>query len=398
MHTSAAPDDRGSTNSHPIARTGTRVGVLAGIVALVAMGAAGCGRAVAAGEPSVRAPETFVVTEPVVMDVPVRATHVAEVHAVQHIEVKARVSGWLERIEVDEGDVVEAGRVLFVVDAREPQIELQRAQASRAVAAAEVVKAEIEARKRRELAAKDVVAAQEVDLAEAALAAAQAGLAQAVAAVSAAELAVQHTRILAPFAGRVDRLRHKVGSYVEAGAVLTTLSDDSEVFAYFRLSERSFLARSATGLTAGVEAPEQVEFERADGAQHGQPGRIDVTGSVVDAGTGAVSCRARFANKGRILRHGATGRVVLTSTRKDALVVPKRSTFERQQNVCVFVVGESGQLVARQVVIDLRLEDHFVVASGLRPGDRVLFEGARLVREGTVIAPMFRPMREIAPL
>jgi len=367
--------------------------------AVVAMSilAAGCGGSVAALAGAAD-PERYLVTSPMVADVPERSTHVAEVQAVRHVEIKARIGGWIERIEVDEGQLVQAGQVMFVLGARQAQIDLQRANAQLQGAEAAVRTAVIELRNRESLAAKDVVSALEVELAQAGLAAAEAKLAEAKAEVAAAEFSVQSAEIRAPFDGAVNRLPLKVGSQVEAGATLTTLSAAAEVFAYFRISEREYFQLQGSAQAPGPGMPDLVEFERADGVRLGAAGRIDAFESVVCNTTGAVTCRARFANADGVLKHGASGKVVLTRHRKGAVVVPQRATFERQQDLCVFVVGEDGLLATRRIVPGLRLADHFVVVSGVTPTDRILLEGARSVRDGTKIAAAWKAMQDIAPL
>jgi membrane fusion protein (multidrug efflux system) len=367
--------------------------VLASTVAF----AAGCGRSVTTLA-AATGPDQYVVTSPMVTDVPERSAHVAEVQAVRHVEIKARTGGWIERIEVDEGQLVTAGQVMFVLGARQAQIDLLRANAHLQGAEAEVTTADIELRNREALVAKDVVSALEVELARAGLAAAQAKLAEAKAEVAAAELSVQYAEVRAPFDGAVNRLPFKVGSQVESGVTLTTLSDTAEVFAYFRISEREYLQLQGSAEAPGRGMPELVEFERADGIRLGAAGRIDALESIICTSTGAVTCRARFANADGVLKHGATGKVVLTRHHRGAVVVPQRATFERQHDICVFVVGEDGLLTTRRIVPELRLPDHYVVASGVTASDRILLEGARSVRDGARIAGSWKAMQEIAPL
>jgi RND family efflux transporter MFP subunit len=366
------------------------------VVAMLVL-ATGCGRSVEALAGAAGL-ERYVVTSPMVADVPERSAHVAEVQAVRHVEIKARTGGWIERIEVDEGQLVKAGQVMFVLGARQAQIDLQRANAHLQGAEAEVRTADIELRNREALVAKDVVSALEVELAQAGLAAAKAKLAEAEAEVAAAELSMQYAEVRAPFDGAVNRLPLKVGSQVESGVTLTTLSDTAEVFAYFRISEREYLQLHGSPESPGRGMPELVQFERADGVRLEAAGRIDAFESVVCNTTGAVTCRARFANADGILKHGASGKVVLTRHRKGVVVVPQRATFERQQDLCVFVVGEDGVLTTRRIVPELRLPDHFVVASGVTAADRILLEGARSVRDGARIAPVWKGMHDIAPL
>jgi membrane fusion protein, multidrug efflux system len=368
----------------------------------------GCGPQVSTLAAAAQA-DSYVVTAPVVADVAEKTAHVAEVRALRHVEIKARHGGRVERVDIDEGGTVAAGQLLFVLGAREARIDVQRAEAQRQVAAAEMRTAEIELRNRKALVAKDVVSLPEVEMAEAGLAAATAKLAEANAAVAAAELSLEYAEVRAPFAGAVNRLPFRVGSQVEAGTTLTTLSDSSEVFAYFRISEREYLATpglgmqgaAATadqGMTAGQGMLNQVEFVRADGAPLAPGGRIDAVESVINSSTGAVTCRARFPNPGGVLKHGATGKVVITHLRQGGIVVPQRATFERQQDVCVYVVSDDGTVATRRIVPELRLADHYVVQSGVTPGERVLLEGARSVRDGARITPVFKAMQEVAPL
>ncbi|MGC4094593.1 MAG: efflux RND transporter periplasmic adaptor subunit [Polyangiaceae bacterium] len=306
--------------------------------------------------------------------------YVGEVRAAQHVEIRARIAGPIEAAAVDEGQPAKKGQLLFSIGARGYQQELLKAQALTKSAAAELGALVLEHENAERLQGKNIVSGTEVALLAAKVAALRAKLEEAKATQAQAALNVSYGAVRAPFDGAVDRIPKKTGSLVADGDLLTTLSNADEVFVYFNVSEQDYLRYLKSG-----EQAKQVHFKTATGELHPSQGVVDAIRNEVDKQTGTLSFRARFPNAAAVLRHGSTGQVVLRFALGEALAVPQKSTFEVQDQLYVYVVDQEDRARARKVVPALRLQDAFVLQSGLNAGDRLLVEGAQKVKDGQKI-------------
>jgi membrane fusion protein (multidrug efflux system) len=201
-------------------------------------------------------------------------------------------------------------------------------------------------------------------------------------AIALANLNLSFTEVRAPFDGVIDRIPFKTGSLVSEGELLTTLSDNREVFAYFNVSEKEFFDLAKRDST---EAMKEVQLMMANNEMFGPKGRIETVESVIDRGTGNIAFRARFANPGGILKHGASGRILVSERLRGAMVIPQKSTFEIQDRTYVYTVDSANAVRVRNFTPRLRLPHLFVVESGLSANDRVLYEGIQQVRDGMKI-------------
>jgi len=348
--------------------------VLGAVLAL--SGLSGCAKPLEAKE----SPKVFPVALPQRAGGEVERAHVAEVQAVRRVELRSRIKGWIESVAVDEGHTVTEGQVLFKISAQELQQELRRQRAAAASAAAELKSAEIEHANTRILRDKGVVSSAELALVGARIQALKAKLEEAKASEGAAEINLSYAEVKAPFAGTVNRVPFKAGSMVDEGALLTTLTDTSEVLVYFRVSEREYLEE------LGNRAPETVRFELANGERLAGEGRTDALESEFDKATGTLALRARFANPDSVLRHGSSGKVVVRTEVKDALTIPIKATFEVQDQVYAYVVDAGGTARLRRIMPGMRLQDRYVIAEGLTAQDRVVVDGLQTFKDGDKIA------------
>ncbi|HLV22115.1 MAG TPA: efflux RND transporter periplasmic adaptor subunit [Polyangiaceae bacterium] len=311
--------------------------------------------------------------------------YVGELHAVRYAEIRSRVNGQLERLAVDEGQQVEKDQLLFAIAATELRQEMLKARASTKRFAAELDLAQIERANTRTLFEKDIVSAAEVALADSRIESLQAGLEEAKANEKQATINAAYSQIRAPFPGTINRILKRAGAQVAEGDLLTTLSDASEVYAYFPVSEREYLEHRAA---PGADGPERVQLKLADGRLHPHPGVIDAVDSQVDQRTGTLAFRARFPNPDGVLKHGSSGKVVLSTSIAEALVVPQKATFEVQGQLYVYAVDEDNKAHARKIVPKLRLDDAFVIAAGLTAEDRFVLEGVQKVKDGSQLDPL----------
>ena len=338
------------------------------------------------------APETFPVTQPIVMDTVFAREYVADIQSMQHVELRTQVKGFLEKTHVDEGQEVRAGQLLFTLSGKVFREELRQAQAALNSAIAEAQVAQVETANTRTLVEKNIVGKPELNMAEAKLQALEAKVEEARAAVSAAQLQVSFTEIRAPFAGILNREPLKVGSLVNEGDLLTTISSNKDVFVYFNVSEKEYLDLQKQKDAAWKK---NLALQLANGQQHPHLGIVETAETVVDKNTGSIAFRARFHNPGHLLKHGSSGKVLVYDELKNALVVPQKSTFDVQDKTYVFVLNEENTVERRAIVPKLRLGHFYVVESGLTVDDRVIYEGIQQVREGDKIESKHISMQQI---
>lgn len=338
--------------------------------------------------------ERFPVTTPLVIDTNSHLDYVADIKAIKNIEIRAKVSGFLDHVHIDEGAEVKAGQLLFSIDNREYKEELEKKRAQLKSVRSEVKNAELELQNSQNLVNKGVISKIELEFAKNKLAAAQAKVEEAISEEKKAKLMLSFTEIRAPFSGEIHRLPVKIGSLIDVGTLLTTLSQNDEVFAYFNVSENEYLD-FMSGITKVKKEERLVKLVLANGKIHNGIGVIETMDGEVDQSTGNISFRARFKNTDRLLKHGASGKVRIAKKFSDVLVIPQKSTFEIQDRTFVYVVSKKGKVTIRQVSISNRIPHLFIISSGVRPDEKIIYEGIQSVAEGTRIEEVFIPMMQI---
>ena len=336
-------------------------------------------------------PRVFPVTNVLVKDTNLFREYVADIQAVQNVELRARVQGFLERIYVDEGQVVKKGQLLFKINDEEYRAELAKATANLESAIAEAKASELEVDRLKVMVDKKVISETELSVAQAKLKAVIARIEQARWAKSNAELHLSYTSVRSPFHGIIDRIPFKVGSLIDHGTLLTTVSDISEVFVYFNVSEGEYLEYVKSTVAESGKDNRLVTLMLADGTLYPFDGSVETMGGEFQASTGSISFRARFPNPNSLLKHGATGKIRLSSTLTDAIMIPQKAVFEIQDKNFVFVVDSTNQVRMRHFVPKTRFSHYYIVESGLRSGDKIVFEGIQGIRDGMHIIP--KPVR-----
>jgi membrane fusion protein (multidrug efflux system) len=322
---------------------------------------------------------TFSATKPWRKSVEIEESYVAQIKAIQHIEIRAFEKGYLEKTFVDEGQVLKKGDKMFQIMPILMQAEYEKAKAEYEVSTIEYQQTKI-------LARQKVVSKNELALAKAKNDKRKAFL----------DLAKAHldfTTINAPFDGIMDRFHVRLGSLVEEGELLTELSDISTLWVYFNVSERDYL--NYMNLKKASDDAVRVHLVLASGQTYEHEGKIDTIEANFDNETGNIAFRASFPNPDGLLRHGQTGNVVLKKLIENALVIPQKSTFEVLDKKYAFVVDPSGKLVQREIEIEKEIPHYFIVKSGLTEQDTILLEGLGKVHQGQVIKTKLSNVSEV---
>lgn len=332
-------------------------------------------------------PKVLPVTNVLMKDTNLYREYVADIQAVQNVELRARVQGFLEKIYVDEGQEVRKGQILFKINDEEYRAELAKANANLESAIAEAKASELEVDRLKVMVEKKVISETELSVAQAKLKAVNAKIEQARWAKSNAQLKLSYTSIRAPFNGIIDRIPFKVGSLIDHGTLMTTVSDISEVFVYFNVSEGEYLDYVKNTVRESGGHNRLVTLMLADGTLYPYEGSVETMGGQFQASTGSISFRARFPNPKSILKHGATGKIRLTNTLNDAIMIPQKSVFEIQDKNFVFVVDSTNKVRMRNFVPKTRFSHYYIVESGLKSGEEIVFEGIQGIRDGMRIIP-----------
>ncbi|HWB24723.1 MAG TPA: efflux RND transporter periplasmic adaptor subunit [Chitinophagaceae bacterium] len=315
--------------------------------------------------------------------------YVTNIQAVKNVEIRARVQGFLENIYVDEGQTVKKGQLLFQMNDEEYVSALAKAKANVTSAIAEAKAAEFEVKRTKILVDKNVVTHSELDLADARLKAANAKIEEAKAEQQSAETKLSYTRICSPFDGVIDRIPLKTGSLIDQGALLTTISDIHEVYAYFNVSENEYLQYEKKMKEHEQDMSNIIQLVLADGSPYPHKGRIETLGGEFDDNTGSIAFRARFNNPERLLKHGASGKVRITTEEDNVILVPQKSVFEIQDKNYVFLVDKNNKVSMRSFTPKARIDKYYIIQSGLKPGDEIVYEGVQNLRDGGRIKPQY---------
>lgn len=370
----------------------TLVGVALGVIATGTLGSCSGKEQQGAGTAGA-APELAVVTvEPT--EAEFQSSYPATIKGKTDIAIRPQVTGFITAVHVDEGQRVHRGQPLFTIDQVQFLAAVDQAEANVNSARSAVSTAEVTEQNKRRLLDKNIISSTEWQLASNQLAQARAALAQAEAALVTARKNLSYTTVTAPSDGVVGTIPNREGSLASPSSAqpLTTISDNSEVYAYFSLTEQELLQLTAGGegtVESRLAQLPPVKLQLADGTVYPVEGRVATVSGVIDNATGAASARALFANPGGRLRSGNTGQVLIPRTNGAAITVPQRATFEIQDLRYVYTLNDSNKAVTTPITVAPYSDGQtFVVTSGLNAGDRVVTEGVgTIVRPGMTINP-----------
>lgn len=319
----------------------------------------------------------------------------ASLQGTRDIEIRPQVDGYLDKIYVDEGAFVRKGQALFHINDRPYSEQLNTAKAALAAAKANLVNAEINVSKIAPLVQNNVVSDVQLKTAQAAQDAAKANVEQAQAMVQSAAINLGYTTIKAPVDGYVGRIPHKTGSLVglNTAEALTVVSEIKEVYAYFSLTEQDFLRFKnqfeGSTIEDKIKKMPPIELVLPDGSIYSQKGKVQTVTGQFDNSVGAISFRAVFPNAERLLRSGNTGKIRIPQLLSNALIVPQEATFEVQDKVFVFALGDSNKVAGKPIVVAGKTPHYYFVDGGLQAGEKIVFPGTGNLQDGMVIQPQF---------
>ncbi|MCU0328113.1 MAG: efflux RND transporter periplasmic adaptor subunit [Chitinophagales bacterium] len=315
------------------------------------------------------ASQTFKVSTPYFTDTTYNQEFVCQIRAIQHIELRALEKGYLQKIYVDEGQFVRKGQLLF-------QIKPNIYQAEAQISSSELEFAKIEYENNKALLQKNIVSKSEVALSEAKLAKAKAEL-------SLAKTHLGFTEIRAPFDGIIGKFEEvRVGSLLDEGELLTTLSDNRKMWVYFNVPETQYLDYMKL---KSKNLAQKVQLKLANDELFSETGSIETIESDFSNTSGNIAFRAVFDNPQLLLRYGQTGTILWPKPIQNAMIIPQKSTFEILDKKFVYVVNKDGVLETREIVVDTELPHIFILKSGLSITDKYLLEGQKKVSKGDKI-------------
>ncbi len=311
------------------------------------------------------------------------------------VQIRPQISGTILRVCVDEGQRVSKGQLLFQLDPVPMEAAVNQAKAAVNAAQAALNSAQTNERNQKMLLDKGIIAKSTWDAAVDALAQAQAGVAQAKAGLVSAEKNLSYTRVTAPSNGVVGTIPNREGSLASPSSAqpLTTISDNSQVYAYFSMTEKELLDLTENGkysLDERLGNMPLVKLRLANGQMYPLEGRVATISGVIDNATGAASVRALFDNTNGMLRSGSTGSIVIPRTNQNVIVIPQKATYELQDKKFVYVVDDKNTTASRPIeVLEINDGQNYVVLSGLAAGERIVVEGVgTVVKDKMPIKPM----------
>lgn len=306
-------------------------------------------------------------------------TYPVKIEGIINSEVRAKVSGYITDVLVDEGQEVKKGQLLF-------KLETQSLNQDAAAAKANVNAAQVEVDKLKPLVEKNIISNVQLETAKA-------KLQQAQSSYNSVAANIGYANIKSPVDGYVGSIRLREGALVSPTSTqpLTTVSNISKVYAYFSMNETEYLdflkEYEGEKVQDKINNMPEVELKLANGTTYSEKGKIETINSQVNENTGSIFFRAVFDNPSRLLSNGNSGKIVIPKTYENVLIVPQESTFERQGKVLVYKVGANNKVTSSTLKIITRIDNLYVVQSGVKQGDTIVAKGLAKLRPDTEIKP-----------
>jgi len=319
--------------------------------------------------------------------------YTASLQGSRDIEIRPQVDGYINKIYVDEGASVKKGQLLFKIDPQPYMEQLNNANALYMAAKASLEDAEINVNKLVPLVQNNVISDVQLKSAQAALNVAKANVAQTSAAVQSARINLGYTSITAPASGYIGSIPYKTGSLVGRSTPdpLTVLSETKDVRAYFSMSELNFQQFKdqfpGNTIEEKIKQMPPVELVLATDSVYPQKGKVELAEGQFDKTTGTINFRATFPNAQGLLRSGNTGKIRIVRNLGNSVVVPQEATFELQDKIFVYALGDSNKVASRPITVAGTSGNYYLVQSGVNQGEKIVYTGLERLRDGAVIQP-----------
>ena len=309
-----------------------------------------------------------------------QSTYPASIKGIQDVEVRPKVSGFITKVYVQEGQAVKAGQLLFSIDSETYRAAVRQAQAGVNTARAQLNTARLAYENNKKLFEKKVIGQFEMSSAENTYATAQAALSQAMAGLESAKETLNWCQVKSPAAGVIGSLPYKAGALVSASLAtpLTTVSDVSTVEVFFSMSENDILnmTKTAGSISAALKELPAVKLQLADGSVYAHPGKVVKMSGVINPATGAYSLIAHFANPEGLLKSGGSGQIIIPRTNNNAIVIPQEATASVQDKLFVYKVDKDSMVHYTEIKVNPQNDANtYIVTSGLSVGDRIVVKG-----------------------
>ena len=353
-----------------------------------------------AGEEEVQLPppdvQVYVTTT---TNVPIFKEFIGETQGFKDIDIRARVEGYLEGIFFEEGSQVKKDQLLYTIESQPFEENVAEKQSQLAAAKVELANAESDLSRIKPLAAENAISQIDLDAAQAKYDASIEAVKAAEANLNAANIQLSYTKVLSPIDGIIGATQAKVGDFVGASpnpVILNTVSRIDTILVQFFVTENEYL-QAAKRIIAETEEqqigevqeePDSLQLILSDGTVYKYEGKFDFIDRNVDPTTGAILIQASFPNPNQLLRPGLFAKVRAEVDQvKDGILVPQRCVVELQGTFSVMVVDEQNQVKARQIQVGPKIKEFWLISDGLKPNEKVIYEGLQKVKEGIVVNP-----------
>lgn len=322
-----------------------------------------------------------------------QSSYPASIKGVQDVEIRPKISGFITKLCVREGQTVKRGQLLFVIDNVTYAAAVRQAKAAVNSAKAQLNTATLTYENSQKLFKNNVIGSYELQSAKNSYESAKAALAQAQANYVSAKQNLDFCYVTSPANGVVGDLPYDVGALVSSSNAepLTTVSDINSMQVYFSMTEKDLLdmTKTAGGLHAAIKDYPPVKLQLADGTVYGHDGRVAAVSGVIDQSTGSVSIRADFPNPEHLLKSGGSGSIVVPHASSSAIVVPQEAVVQVQDRYFVYIVGKDNKVKYSAVTVNPNNDGkNYIIESGLKAGDKIVVKGVTTLKDGMQITPI----------
>lgn len=317
----------------------------------------------------------------------------ATIRGIQDVEIRPKISGFITKLCVQEGQSVKAGQLLFVIDNVQYAEAAKQAKAAVAAAQAQLATAQLTYNNKLQLHKQNVIGSYDLQAAQNSLLSAKANLAQTQATYISAKQNLDFCYVKSPSTGVIGDLPFRVGALVSStnAQALTTVSNINKMYVYFSMTEKQLLemTREAGSAHKAVSEMPAVKLQLADGTIYNHDGKVTTVSGVIDKTTGTVSMRADFINPEHLLKSGGSGSIIVPYTNSSAIIIPQDAVSDVQDKHFVYIVGSDNKVKYTEVQVAPNNDGkNYIITSGIKTGDRIVIAGISSLQDGMDIKPV----------